>query len=110
MGQKQSVHQDQELPKSLWCSIDYEWSPVSKFRVLACGHYYCVDCLQEWARQEMISCPDCRQEDDRQVLDLDNLDSFKGKIYFKDPPESYEVLKINNMLHHQMMRRAKTIR
>lgn len=108
MGNKESATTRPQLPELLWCSVCYDWLAVKDIRALQCGHYFCMTCLEEWARQELIECPKCRQADTRGFEWLDDLHTFSGKFFLEDPPDMDDALVISNLLHMQMVRRSRT--
>ena len=112
MGDNQSKESNQEVfdHVELYCSIDFKWLPIEKFRVLHCGHYFCKKCLESWFRQKMKHCPVCLEEENRDLENLDNPHDFKRKLLYQYPQDAEQKLDIEKMIFLQMNRRATTIR
>lgn len=108
MGQKISRQETEQL--TFYCVLHMDTLPVDQAKVLLCGHCFCQDCLNAWEKQCLVACPNCRCEDKRNVSDLPGIFDFEGKLFLDVEPEIEECKDIQDMIHAQIVRRAKTIR
>ena len=47
----------------LYCCIDFAVLSIEEFRVLGCGRYFCVECLEDWYTENIVNCPKCREKE-----------------------------------------------
>ena len=83
---------------------------IEEFRVLSCGHYFCVECLEAWYAENIVHCQKCREEEVQQLHQLVTPNEFERTLFFEDPPDGEEKQELEVMLHSQMIRRARAIR
>ena len=82
----------------------------SDFRVLNCGHAFCLNCLKSMHSiyDGKIPCPLDRKEDTREPRTLPTPSQFKGKLF--PVFELHErCTSIEHLLHAQLCCRKKTI-
>ena len=89
------------------CSICLD---SNQFRVLNCGHAFCLNCLQSMHSiyGGKIPCPLDRIEDAREPRTLPTPNQFKGKLFpVFEVDERYT--SIDQLLHAQLRCREKTV-
>ena len=109
MGQKQSSYSSIQdrlcyCPICMEDAIDFE-----RFKVIGCGHCFCIPCLESWSKQNLVNCPSCRYEEMRRVSELNDVCSHEGNIFIEKSPDIKNPIQIQDLLHLQMVRRARTI-
>ena len=92
-----------------YCSICFD---SSKFRVLQCGHAFCLDCLQTMHAYHggKILCPMDRREDAREPRTLPTPHQFQGRVFIPAVDDDERHMDFNYLLDAQIEHRLHTIR
>ena len=99
-----------EAEETLYCALCLEDLLCEHFRVLPCGHYFCIPCLTQWAEQVedgAFSCPVDRTP--ATMSQCSPVAKFEGQLFSSQNPDEND-LSISALLHSQMVLRSKTIR
>ena len=89
------------------CSICFE---SNQFRVLQCGHAFCLECLKVMYRNYggKVCCPMDRMEDGREPSSLPTPRQFEGHL-FNFPAEDRRYTNIDQLIDAQIKHRMQTI-
>jgi len=92
-----------------YCSICFD---SSQFRVLQCGHAFCLDCLQTMHAYHggKILCPMDRREDAREPRTLPTPHQFQGHVFIPAVDDDERHVDLNYLLDTQIKHRLDTIR
>jgi len=107
MGPQQSRYRP--IENKFYCPICMDTLSAEKFKVLVCGHPYCIQCIESWFSQNLQYCPSCRTEERRRPQELSDVYSYEGTLYAEQSPDAEDQNEIQDLLHLQMVRRARTI-
>jgi len=91
------------------CSICFD---SYEFRVLQCGHAFCLECLNTLyykGHDGKIRCPMDRMEDMREPISLPTPQQFRGQI-FMPALDGARYQTLNQLLDAQVQHRMQTIR
>lgn len=89
------------------CSICFD---SNQFRVLQCGHAFCLECLQVIHQNNggKIPCPMDRKEDAREPHTLPTPIQFQGQL-FVSAVDDERYTSLNQLIDAQVRRRLQTI-
>ena len=83
----------------------------NQFRVLQCGHAFCLECLQAMHDHHggKIPCPLDRKEDGREPRTLPTPTEFDGQLFFHGIDDERHI-SLNQLIDAQVQHRLQTIR
>ena len=89
------------------CSICFD---SNQFRVLQCGHAFCLDCLQTLYNNYSgkVPCPLDRREDTRAPHTLPTPQQFQGQL-FVPTMDDERYTNLNQLIDAQVQHRLQTI-
>ena len=92
-----------------YCSICFD---SSQFRVLQCGHAFCLGCLQTMHAYHggKILCPMDRREDTREPCTLPTPHQCQGHVFIPAVDDDERHMNLNYLLDAHIEHRQKTIR
>ena len=90
------------------CSVCWEGND---FRVLQCGHGFCLECLEAlyMSHDHKIICPMDRAPDERPPESLPTPNQFQGRLYIQTVDDEVYV-NMNQLIDAQIKQRKCTIK
>lgn len=89
------------------CSICFD---SNEFRVLQCGHAFCLKCLNTlyFNHGGKVCCPMDRKEDDREPISLPTPIQFQGRLY-RTTIKNGKYENIKKLIDDQVKQRMHTV-